>query len=85
MVECIACNPNGEYPPHEAHVEVWQSGGGWIPSCCDRVLSWWDTRAMESEKLRKETGAPEKWIRPLGTKSIEKAFSTLEKLVKAGK
>lgn len=63
--ECIACNPNSEFLAHEAYVEVWQAGGNWVPSCCDRVLDWWNTDSTQAIKERKEAGAPEAWIRPL--------------------
>lgn len=62
--ECIACNPDGEHPPHEAHVEVW-SVSGWVTSCADRVLDWWATDSTDSIRDRKAAGAPEAWIRPL--------------------
>lgn len=57
---CIACNPDGEHEYHEAHVIIWQVGDKWIPSCSNRVLTWWD-----NDRAPALAGAPSDWIRPL--------------------
>jgi len=70
-VVCTACNPNGEYPPHEAHVQVWQTGGNWVPSCSDRVIDWWASECVASWRDRREVGAPARWIRPLDPQQLQ--------------
>ena len=68
-IVCKACNPNDEYPPHEAHVLVWQFAApgesNWVPSCCNRVLDWWAYDVSSSLRDMKDAGAPERWIIPL--------------------
>lgn len=66
--ECRACNPDGEFLAHEAHIEVWQTGDVWVASCCDRVLDWWNADSFQAIKDRKSAGAPDAWIRPLRSK-----------------
>ena len=68
MLRCIACDPNQEREPHEAHVEVWQVGDRWVPSCSDRVLDWWSHDSNRSIAERRFVGAPDRWIRPLTKK-----------------
>lgn len=62
VIMCKACNPEGEHPWHPAHVLIWQVGDEWVPSCSDRVLTWWD-----DHNAPREAGAPLEWIKPLPT------------------
>lgn len=93
LQRCVACDPNDEHEPHPASVLVWQVGDEWVPSCADRVLSWWTGESASSYEERVEAGAPEDWIRPLGSLIHRQnrhgksplhfgPFYTLEQLVK---
>lgn len=59
---CEACGE--EAFAHAAHVQIWQIGDRWVPSCSDRVTSWWND-AGDSIPDRVSAGAPADWIRPL--------------------